>query len=137
MGISEGQSKRIIKKRLGQLKKYASYNNAVYRGKYLIALGEFLRLKGDLATSAKLYSKAEAESKKADSMYERAFAIERLGMIAKQKGRDIEADNYFNKAVALYKKWGLQWKHGLFNAKVTSGNKSKAGKIELSLNYIS
>ncbi|MCK5311524.1 MAG: AAA family ATPase [Desulfobacteraceae bacterium] len=114
---SEGKSKKTIEKRLRQLKKYALYNREVYQSKYLIARGEFLRLKGDLDTAAKLYTEAAAEAKITSSLYEQAFAIERLGVIAKQKENNAEADDYFKKAVDLYKEWGLIWKHGLFDTR--------------------
>lgn len=107
------REKKKIKGHLKRLKKYAAHNNAIYRNKYLLALGDSLRIRGD-SEAAMIYREAAAAAQKYGFRFEQALAHEGLGMVAQDKGNEAAAHNHFGQAISLYKEWGLKWKHGIF-----------------------
>jgi len=115
INIYQHQNRKKIKAGLGRLKKYAGYNPLVYKSKYLIAMAEHMRTKGNLRASAKLYDESLQVSEKFNNLFEQAFALEKLGLIEQQRGKDDAAKDCFQKAVNLYKEWGLKWRHNLFD----------------------
>jgi predicted ATPase/AraC-like DNA-binding protein len=111
--INQKNEPKKNKSYLKILKKYASYNVAVYRGKYLLALGESLRMKGDSGATA-VYQDAVTAAEKYGFLFEQALACEGLGRIAQERGDDTVCRAHFSKAIRLYRQWGLQWRQDLF-----------------------
>ncbi|NNG01970.1 MAG: AAA family ATPase [Desulfobacteraceae bacterium] len=110
-----------IKHHLKQLKKYAAYNEAFYGNKYLLALGDSMRIKGD-PKAVTVYREAVAAAQTYGFRFEQALAWEGIGMIAKNNGDDATAREHFTRAIRLYKQWGLKWKQGLFDHKRRAGH---------------
>ncbi len=113
--INLNRAPKRIKGYLKRLKKYASYNGAIYESKYRLALGESLRMKGD-PKAVGVYQDAMSAAKENGFLFEQALACEGLGKIFKESGDEKEAEAHFSKAIRLCRKWGLRWRHGLFDS---------------------
>ncbi len=111
--IHLNREKKKIKAHLKRLKKYAAHNSAIYGNKYLLALGDMLRIKGD-SEAAMIYREAAAAAQKYGFRFEQALAHEGLGRAARDKGDEAAAHNHFSRAISLYRQWGLKWKQGVF-----------------------
>ena len=105
---------RKIKRRLKNLKRYASYNGAVYQSKYLLVRGGYLKLKGDGDGAGAAYRDAATSAEENRLSVEQALAFEGLGRLAEDNGDEAAAKGHFSRAITLYKTWGLKWKNGLF-----------------------
>ncbi|MGD9364890.1 MAG: helix-turn-helix domain-containing protein, partial [Desulfobacteraceae bacterium] len=103
-----------IRRHLKRLKKHAACNEALYGNKYLLALGDSLRLKGD-SKAAAVYREAATAADTHGFRFEQALSLEGLGKIAQESGDGAAAEAYFKQAIRLYKEWGLEWKQGLFD----------------------
>lgn len=112
--IHQNSDGKKIRRHLKRLKKHAVCNEAVYGNKYLLALGDSLRLKGDPKAAA-VYREAATAAETHGFRFEQALSLEGLGKIAQESGDDAAAGAYLGQAIRLYKEWGLKWKQGLFD----------------------
>jgi AraC-like DNA-binding protein len=112
--INLNRNPKRIKGHLKRLKRYASYNSAIYKSKYCLALGDSLRMKGSPG-AVDAYQDAVSAAKENGFLFEQALACEGLGKVFKKSGDEKKAGDYLGEAVRLYRKWGLKWRHGLFD----------------------
>jgi len=103
-----------IKGHLKRLKRYASYNGAIYDSKYRLALADSLRMKGHPGAVG-VYEDAMSAAEENGFLFEQALACEGLGKVFKARGDEKRAEAHFSEAIRLCRKWGLKWRHGLFD----------------------
>lgn len=112
--INLNRAPKRIKGHLKRLKKYASYNGAIYDSKYRLARGDSLRMKGN-PKAVEVYEDAMSAAKENGFLFEQALACEGLGKVFKERGDEKRAEAHFSESIRLCRKWGLKWRHGLFD----------------------
>ena len=65
--------------------------------------------------AVRVYEDAMSAAGENGFLFEQALACEGLGKIFKARGEEKRAEAHFSKAIRLCRKWGLKWRHGLFD----------------------
>jgi AraC-like DNA-binding protein len=99
-------------------------NPVVYRGRYLLAEGEFYRVRGNPSRAMARYRQAgELFSREPDGLFEKAYLLEKSALVLETLGDIAGAEAARGQAIARYRQWGLKWKAGLFETPVVEGKR--------------
>jgi predicted ATPase/AraC-like DNA-binding protein len=115
--IDAGKSRKKARRHLKQLKRYAGENPGIFRGRYLLASGEFHRVWGTPARARMLYQEAEAIlAGEKGGKFEKAYLLEKSASVLETLGDATGAGEARSRAIAGYRQWGLNRREGLFEA---------------------
>ncbi len=115
--IDAGKSRKRARKGLKIVLRYARENPSFYRGRCLLAKGEFARVWGRPSRALGFYLQAEAIFEtEPDGFFEKGYLKEKAALVYTLLGDDEAARKVRAQAIACFRKWGLGRREGLFEA---------------------